>query len=58
MRHLYDQSRGAIPELPTFEEFRQNGIFKKRDPQGRHVAHKAFRERSPGKPTDYAIGQN
>ena len=34
MRHLYAQSREAIPELPTFEEFRKQGIFKKRDPQG------------------------
>lgn len=29
MRHLYAQSREAIPELPTFEEFRKQGIFKK-----------------------------
>ncbi len=57
MRHLYAQSREAIPEPPTFEEFRKQGIFKKRDPQGHHVAYKAFRE-DPGKPTDYAIGQN
>lgn len=28
MRHLYAQSREAIPELPTFEEFRKQGIFK------------------------------
>ncbi len=26
MRHLYEQSRKAIPELPTFEEFRKQGI--------------------------------
>lgn len=25
MRHLYEQSRKAIPELPTFEEFRKQG---------------------------------
>ena len=44
MRQLYAQSRVAIPELPSFDEFRKQGIFKKRDPQGHHVAYKAFRE--------------
>ncbi len=43
LRHLYQQSQKAIPELPSFEEFRKQGIFKKRDPAGHHVAYKAFR---------------
>ncbi|EMJ3155316.1 dimethylsulfoxide reductase subunit A [Yersinia enterocolitica] len=43
LRHLYQQSQEAIPELPSFEEFREQGIFKKRDPAGHHVAYKAFR---------------
>jgi len=43
MRHLYEQSRAAIPELPEFDQFRQQGIFKQRDPEGHHVAYKAFR---------------
>lgn len=38
LRHLYAQSRRAIPELPDFDTFRQQGIFKLRDPQGHHVA--------------------
>lgn len=29
LRHIYQQSRENLPELPTFEEFRQQGIFKK-----------------------------
>lgn len=44
LRHLYEQSREALPELPTFEEFRAQGIFKKRDPKGHHVAYRNFRE--------------
>lgn len=28
LRHLYEQSRQNLPELPTFEEFRTHGIFK------------------------------
>ncbi len=43
LRHLYAQSREAIPELPDFDSFRRQGIFKKRDPEGHHVAYKAFR---------------
>lgn len=43
LRHLYQQSQKAIPELPSFEEFRKQGIFKKRDPAGHHVAYKTFR---------------
>lgn len=44
LRYLYEQSRKAIPDLPSFEVFRQQGIFKKRDPEGHHVAYKTFRE--------------
>lgn len=44
LRHLYQQSREAIPALPEFEQFRQQGIFKQRDPEGHHVAYRAFRE--------------
>ncbi|MCU6670899.1 dimethylsulfoxide reductase subunit A [Enterobacteriaceae bacterium H4N4] len=43
MRHLYEQSRAAIPELLPFDEFRQHGMFKQCDPEGHHVAYKAFR---------------
>ena len=28
MRHLYEQSRKAIPELPDFDTFRQQGIYQ------------------------------
>ncbi len=33
MRHLYEQSRKSIPNLPNFEEFRKQGIFKQRRPR-------------------------
>ncbi len=36
MRYLYEQSRKAIPDLPDFDTFRQQGIYKQRDPQGHH----------------------
>jgi anaerobic dimethyl sulfoxide reductase subunit A len=43
MRYLYEQSRAAIPALPEFDAFRKQGMFKQRDPEGHHVAYKAFR---------------
>ncbi|WP_037385867.1 dimethylsulfoxide reductase subunit A [Serratia sp. DD3] len=43
LRYLYQQSRQAIPALPEFEQFLEQGIFKQRDPEGHHVAYKAFR---------------
>lgn len=44
LRHIYAQSREKLPELPTFEEFRKQGIFKKVDPKGFYIAYKDFRD--------------
>jgi anaerobic dimethyl sulfoxide reductase subunit A len=57
MRHLYEQSREAIPELPSFDEFRQQGIFKQRDPEGHHVAYKAFRANPEANPLTTPSGK-
>ncbi|QLK60620.1 molybdopterin-dependent oxidoreductase [Enterobacteriaceae bacterium Kacie_13] len=57
MRHVYQQSVQAIPELPDFDTFRQQGIFKKRDPEGHHVAYKAFREDPQANPLETASGK-
>ena len=48
LRYIYAQSREALPELPSFEEFRAQGIFKKVDPNGCFVAYEDFR-RDPEK---------
>jgi len=44
LRHLYAQSREKDPKLPTFEEFRQMGIYKRKDPDGHFIALKSFRD--------------
>ncbi len=42
VRWIYDESRKNIPDLPPFEEFRKQGIFKKKlDPV---IGMKAFRD--------------
>ncbi|ALB62805.1 Anaerobic dimethyl sulfoxide reductase chain A [Cronobacter condimenti 1330] len=57
LRHLYAQSRQAIPELPDFDTFRKQGIFKLRDPQGHHVAYQAFREDPAANPLTTPSGK-
>ena len=57
LRHLYEQSRQAIPELPDFDTFRQQGIFKKRDPDGHYVAYKAFRDNPAANPLSTPSGK-
>jgi len=57
LRHLYQQSMQAIPALPDFDTFRQQGMFKQRDPQGHHVAYKAFREDPVANPLATASGK-
>ena len=57
LRHIYEQSRANIPELPTFDEFRKQGIFKKLDPNGFYVAYKAFREDPENNPLQTPSGK-
>jgi anaerobic dimethyl sulfoxide reductase subunit A len=57
LRHLYSQSMQAIPGLPDFDTFRQQGMYKQRDPQGHHVAYKAFREDPLANPLKTASGK-
>ncbi|MFU2113862.1 DmsA/YnfE/YnfF family dimethyl sulfoxide reductase [[Pasteurella] aerogenes] len=57
LRHLYEQSRSNLPELPTFEEFRKQGIFKKVDPNGFYVAYKDFRENPEANPLKTPSGK-
>lgn len=57
LRHIYEQSRQQLPELPTFEEFRQQGIFKKVDPKGFYIAYKDFRDNPEANPLQTPSGK-
>ncbi|MDR0805592.1 MAG: molybdopterin-dependent oxidoreductase [Enterobacteriaceae bacterium] len=57
LRHLYQQSQQAIPGLPSFEEFRQQGIYKQLDPDGHHVAYKKFRQDPQANPLTTPSGK-
>ncbi|HGM5488704.1 TPA: dimethylsulfoxide reductase subunit A [Serratia fonticola] len=57
LRHLYQQSREAIPALPEFEQFLKQGIFKQRDPDGHYVAYKGFRDNPQANPLSTPSGK-
>ena len=57
LRHIYAQSREKDPTLPTFEEFRAMGIYKRRDPNGHFIAHKAFRQDPEANPLPTPSGK-
>lgn len=57
LRHLYQQSREAIPALPEFEQFLKQGIFKQRDPEGHYVAYKGFRDNPQANPLSTPSGK-
>ncbi|MDU8923526.1 DMSO/selenate family reductase complex A subunit [Pasteurellaceae bacterium LIM206] len=57
LRYIYEQSRENLPELPDFEDFRQQGIFKKVDPNGFYIAYKAFRDNPEKNPLDTPSGK-
>ena len=57
MRHLHELSRKAIPDLPDFDTFREQGMYKQRDPEGHHVAYKAFRDDPQANPLTTPSGK-
>ncbi len=57
LRHLYLQSQANNPALPSFEQFQKQGIYKQRDPEGHHVAYKAFRTDPAANPLSTPSGK-
>ncbi|HKM98112.1 MAG TPA: selenate/tellurate reductase subunit YnfE [Buttiauxella sp.] len=43
LQFLYAKMRVKDPQLPSYEELRAMGIYKRKDPNGHFVAYKAFR---------------
>ncbi len=57
LRHILDVNRQNDPELPDFESFRDIGIYKRRDPNGHHVAYKEFRNDPENNPLTTPSGK-
>lgn len=42
-RVVYEKAREADPELPTYEEMLERGVYRRSNPEGCHIAFKDFR---------------
>lgn len=57
-RYLQDEvNRQALPELPTFEEMKQVGVYRYHDPAGLTVALRDFRSDPQANPLDTPSGK-
>ncbi|WP_025289327.1 DmsA/YnfE/YnfF family dimethyl sulfoxide reductase [Bibersteinia trehalosi] len=59
LRHLYAQTQEKNPFFKeiSFEEFRERGIIKQKDPAGHMVAYKAFRQDPVANPLNTPSGK-
>lgn len=57
LRYLYEQSRENDPQLPAFEDFRLQGIYKRIDPNDHHVAYADFRQNPKANPLTTPSGK-
>lgn len=57
LRHLYQQSRNNDPLLPTYEEFREMGVYRRKDPAGHLIAYKSFRDDPEANPLNTPSGK-
>jgi anaerobic dimethyl sulfoxide reductase subunit A len=57
LRHVYAQTREKDPLLPSFEDFRKQGIYKRKDPAGHFIAYKAFRDDPTANPLSTPSGK-
>ena len=57
LQYLYAKMRARDPELPTYEQLKAMGIYKRKDPNGHFVAYKAFRDDPQANPLKTPSGK-
>lgn len=57
MKYLYAKMQAKDPALPSYEEMRQMGVYKRKDPQEHFVAYKSFREDPQANPLKTPSGK-
>ncbi|NIY46386.1 selenate/tellurate reductase subunit YnfE [Cedecea colo] len=57
LKYLYAKMLARDPALPSYEELRAMGIYKRKDPNGHFVAYKAFREDPENNPLKTPSGK-
>ncbi len=56
-RFIYEEARADDPDLPPYEDLLERGVYRRRDPDGHHVAFAAFREDPAAHPLDTPSGK-
>lgn len=57
LKYLYAKMLAKDPALPSYEELRAMGIYKRKDPNGHFVAYKQFREDPDASPLKTPSGK-
>ncbi|UJD88641.1 dimethyl sulfoxide reductase subunit A [Rahnella aquatilis] len=57
LQYLYGKMLARDPALPAYEELREMGIYKRRDPAGHFVAYKKFRQDPHANPLKTSSGK-
>lgn len=57
LKHLYAKMLAKDPALPSYEELRAMGIYKRKDPNGHFVAYKDFRNDPQANPLKTPSGK-
>ncbi|WP_303203154.1 DMSO/selenate family reductase complex A subunit [Raoultibacter timonensis] len=57
LEYCYEEARKKDSELPTFEEMLAQGIYRRKDPDGHHVALKDFRDDPEANPLETPSGK-
>lgn len=54
---IYEEARAADPDLPSYDDLLERGIYRRSNPDGVHVAFKEFRDDPEGHPLDTPSGK-
>lgn len=57
LEFCYEEARKEDPDLPTFEELMTEGVYRRKDPDGHHVALKDFRDDPEANPLETPSGK-
>ncbi len=57
LKYLYAQMTAKDPQLPSYEELKKMGIYKRRDPAGHFIAYKKFRDDPEANPLKTPSGK-
>ncbi|WP_354692707.1 selenate/tellurate reductase subunit YnfE [Phytobacter sp. RSE-02] len=57
LKYLYAKMLAKDPQLPSYEELKKMGIYKRKDPAGHYVAYKKFRDDPQANPLKTPSGK-